>query len=63
MKRVVRARRERRTKRKGDKAYESYIYVIRIALGKSFVERFGEEFEVEVNEETGEIRLKPVKGT
>lgn len=60
MKRIVRIVKMKKTKRKGDKVYTSEGYMVRFTLPKRYVERFGEELELEIDEETGEIRLRPI---
>ena len=60
VKRVVRISKVKKTKRKGDKVYEAEGYVVRFSLPKWYVERFGEELELEVDEGSGEIKLRPL---
>ncbi len=60
MKRVIRINKTKRTKRKGDKVYVAEGYAIRFSVPKWYVEKFGEELELEIDEETGEIRLRPI---
>ncbi len=61
MRRIIKISKMKKSKRKGDKVYYAEGYMVRFSVPKWYVERFGEELELEINEETGEIKLKPVK--
>ncbi|NPA84945.1 MAG: hypothetical protein GXO07_02950 [Crenarchaeota archaeon] len=59
MERVVKIHKTLKSKRKGDKVYRSEGYVVRFSLPKRYVERFGDVLLLAVDEESGEIRLRP----
>ena len=61
MERIVEVKETKKTKRIRDKKYEYVGYFVKFSLSKEYVERFGRRLELKIDEETGEIRLKPVK--